>query len=114
MDLLYIGDIPSSYHYAVYSANYIDLYNTPTLRGTLNYYRVYLYDNQFMYELRSQTYSNTNNTTATSIQVTDDVLYRRDYPSIMFMSTIYIILLVFLFNIVTSVFKRGGLFGGLL
>ena len=31
MDVLYIGDIPQDYHYAVFGNNYIDLYNTTDL-----------------------------------------------------------------------------------
>lgn len=114
MDVLYIGDIPQEYHYAVYGSNYIDLYNTPNLQGNLNFYRVYLYENQFAYEQRSATYNQYNYSTAKNIDVTDNYMFRRDFPSIMFMSTVYIILLVFLFNIITSVFKRGGLLSGLL
>lgn len=114
MDTLYIGDIPLDYHFAVFNANYIDLYSQSNLQGYLTFYRVYMYDNQFMYEKRFQNYSNTGTGVATSVSVTNDVLYRRDYPSIMFMSLTFIILLVFLFNLVSSVFKKGGLLGGLL
>ena len=114
MDTLYIGDIPKEYHYAVYGSNYIDLYNTPNLDTTLNYYRVYLYDNLFAYELRTSRYSSLNPSYAQSIEVTDNYMYRRDYPSIIGISFTTIILIVFLFNIVSSGFKRGGLLSGLL
>lgn len=114
MDTLYIGDIPKEYHYARYNSYFIDLYKTPTLQGTLDYYRVYLYDNFFNYQHLQTTYNPYNETVATSINVTDDYLYRRDFPSIMFMSFIYILLFVFLLNLVTSVFKKGGIFSGLL
>lgn len=114
MDVLYIGDIPQDYHYAVFGTNYIDLYDTANLQGTLDFYRVYLYENQFAYEKRTTTYNQYYYSTAKDIEVTNNYMYRRDFPSIMFMSVVYIILLVFLFNIVSSVFKRGGLLGGLL
>ena len=114
MDTLYIGDIPKEYHFAVYGSNYIDLYNTSNLQGTLDFYRVYLYDNLFAYEQRTTTYSQYFYSTAQNIDVTDNYIYRRDYPSIVGISFVSIILIVFLFNIVSSSFKRGGLLGGLL
>lgn len=114
MDILYIGDIPQDYHYAVYGSNYIDLYNTPSLQGSLDFYRVYLYENQFAYEHKNTTYTLINSNTAKNIDVTDNYIYRRDFPSIVFMSVVYVILIVFLLNLVTSVFKRGGLLSGLL
>lgn len=114
MDKLYIGDIPKEYHYAVYGSNYIDLYNTPNLNTNLDYYRVYLYDNLFAYEQRNARYTALNPSYAQNIEVTDNYMYRRDYPSIISISFVSIILIVFLFNIISSGFKRGGLLGGLL
>lgn len=114
MDKLYIGDIPKEYCFARFSNNYIDLYKNEQLTGNQDFYRLYLYDNQFMYEHLNNTYSLVNPTIATYVEVTDDYKYRRDMPSIMFMSVVEVCILVILFNIVTSVFKKGGLFHGLL
>lgn len=114
MDVLYIGDIPQEYHFAVFGSNYIDLYNTPNLIGTLNYYRVYLYENAFYYDFRQTTYNQYYSSTAAEIKVTNDKMYRRDFPSIMFMSVIFIMIIILLFNMVSSVFKKGGVFSGLL
>lgn len=114
MDKLYIGDIPQEYHFARFSNNYIDLYKTDRLEGNQDFYRLYLYDNQFMYEHLNTTYSQYNQTIATYVSVTNDWYYRRDMPSIMFMSVVEVCILVILFNIVTSVFKKGGLLHGLL
>lgn len=114
MDKLYVGDIPQEYHFARFSNNYIDLYKTDRLEGYQDFYRLYLYDNQFMYEHLNTTYSQYNTTIATYVVTTNDYMYRRDFPSIMFMSVVYVCIIVILFNIVTSVFKRGGLLSGLL
>lgn len=114
MDKIYVGDIPKEYHFARFSDGHIDLYKTNELIGYQDFYRVYMYDNTFQYEHLSTTYSQYNQTTATSIETTDDWYYRRDMPSIMFMSVVEICVLVILFNIVTSVFKKGGLLHGLL
>lgn len=115
MDKLYIGDIPKEFHFAIYNNNYIDLFNTGTLyNGTYTYYRIWLYDNQFMYEQGSRTYSNYNTTYAQNISVTDNIRYRRDFPDIVQTIFIYLLLLVFLVNLVTSAVKKGGMLGGLL
>lgn len=114
MDKLYIGDIPLNYKYAVFSADRIDLFAQPNLQGTLQGYQIRMYDNYFTYASRTYNYATNNTQTATQIEVTNDYLYRRDFPSIMFMSVVYVCILVILFNLVSSVFKKGGLLGGLL
>lgn len=115
MDKLYIGDIPNDYHYALFNNNYIDLFNTPNLNnGTFQYYRIYLYDNLFAYDIGSRQFSQYNNTYATNIDVTDNIRYRRDFPDIAQTIFLYVLLLIFLLNLVTSSIKKGGLLGGLL
>lgn len=115
MDKIYIGDIPSNYHYAIFSNYYIDLYDRPTLtNGTFTFYRIYLYDNQFAYSVGAQTYNQYYTTTATDVEVTDNIRYRRDFPDIVQTIFIYCFLLVFLLNLVTSSIKKGGMLGGLL
>lgn len=114
MDKLYIGDIPQEFHYAVFNNNYIELYNTSELQGTLPCYRIYMYDNFFAYDYRQTTYSQYYYTTAKDIQVTDDYMYRRDFPNILTCTLIFSIFFIFLFNVFTSVFKRGGIFSGIL
>ena len=114
MDKLYVGDIPQEYCYAVFSDNHIDLFKTLTLTGIQDYYRIYLYQNSFQYEHLQTNYSDIATIVPTFVDVTDDWLYRRDMPSILFMGVVYCCILVILFNIVSSVFKKGGLLGGLL
>ena len=42
MDTLYIGDIPKEYCYAVFSNDYVTLYNKPVLHNeTVDFYRIY-------------------------------------------------------------------------
>lgn len=113
-DKIYTGDIPSEYCYARFSDGHIDLYKNEHLSGYQDFYRLYMYNNSFQYEHLSTTYSQYNETIATYVVVTDDYKYRRDMPSIMFMSVVEVCILVILFNIVTSVFKKGGLLHGLL
>lgn len=115
MDKLYIGDIPSDYHYALFNSNFVDLFNTSNLtNGTYQYYRVYLYDNFFAYDTGTRQFSQYNYTYATDIDVTDDIRFRRDFPDIAQTVFLYVLLFVFLVNLVTSSIKRNGLLGGLL
>lgn len=116
-DVLYIGDIPSEYHYAIFSNYYIDLYNTDTIRpnNTYNYYRVYMYDNYFAYDIRTRTTSSYQTIEyANDIPVSVNVNTRRDAPSIWVMIFIGIFGLVILFNLVTSMIRKGGMLGGLM
>lgn len=114
MDKIYVGDIPKDYCYARFSDGHIDLYRTSQLIGIQDFYRIYLYDNSFIYDHLQTNYGQYNETIATLVQVTDDWYYRRDMPSIMFMSVVEILIIVIILNIVTSVFKKGGVFSGLL
>lgn len=115
MDTLYIGDIPLTYKYANLSNDYIDLYDTDTLiaNNTYTRYRIYMYDNSFMYSVASVRAGATQSI-ATELNVTNNVLYRRDMPFIAVWSFVLIVGFVFLINIVTSFIKKGGVFGGLL
>lgn len=115
MDNLYIGEIPLDYKYAVFSSDYITLYNKPSASNeTLNFYRVYINVDGFYYTTGSTNFPSYNVTYFQEIPVTNNWLYRRDIPGIFTCSFIACILFVFVFNIVTSVFKKGGVFGGLL
>lgn len=113
MDKLYIGDIPDSFCYAVFGTNYIDLFKSPNLSGNMERYRIYMYDNYFNYSHGYTTYSTTNPQTAQYIDVSNEFVYRRDFPSIVSVSVVFVVVVCLLCNIVTSVFKRGGIFGGL-
>lgn len=116
MDKVYIGNsIPSSYHYAIFGNGYIDLYNTEVLQnGTFDYYRIYTNNNGFYYKHDSQRYSLTSETRATIVGVTDNFCYRQDFPNIMIMTFIFVLFGIFLFNIISSFIRKGGLLGGLL
>lgn len=117
MDTIYTGDIPQSFHYAQFSNYYIDLYDTNVLQAnhTYNYYRIYLYDNLFLYDsLSRQIGSYSTNTYLQNVRVTDNIRYRRDFPDIALTIFLYILLFIFLVNLVTSSIKKGGLLGGLL
>ena len=117
MDKLFIGDISTEYKYAQYGSYYIDLYNTDRLRAnnTYTYKRVYLYDNYFTYDTLTRTIGQySNDTYLHEIPVSQELYYRRDFPEIIIMWFIYIIVALWLFNLMTSGFRKGGLLHGLL
>lgn len=89
------------------------MYNRPNLSGTMIRYRVYLYSDYFLYSQDTVNYYNNSNT-AVDIPVSDSFVYRQDFSSICVCSTIFIFAICILGNVVTSVFKKGGLFSGLI
>lgn len=114
MDTLFIGDIPADFKFAVFSNGYVDLYNQPYAQNTsLPYYRIYLNNNGFYYNegVHNFGYSETS---FQEIKTSNNWLYRSDIDKIFTVCFFCILLFIFVFNIVTSVFKRGGVFGGLL
>lgn len=115
MDTLYIGDIPQNYKYAVFYDDYIRLFNVSSAQNqTLNYYDVFIGYNGFYYRTGQQSFSQYNRTYFQEIPVSNDWLYRQDIDKIFTVCFIIIFMFIFVFNIVTSVFKKGGVFGGLL
>lgn len=113
MDTLYIGDIPSNYHYAVFSNGYITLYDRASATNqTLNYYRIYTNNNGFYYSTGSTTFGYTTNYFE-DINVSNNWMYRSDIDKIFVVCFIIFFMFIFVFNIVTSCFKKGGVFGGL-
>lgn len=114
MDTLYVGDIPPDFHYASFNNGYITLYNKPNGHNeTLTYYRVYTNNNGFFYSTGTQIFGQ-NYSYFDDINVSNNWLYRSDIDKIFIVCFIIIFMFVWVFNIVTSVFKKGGVFGGLI
>lgn len=114
MDTLYIGDIPEEYCYAQFSSDYITLYNTSNLSGTLTYYRIYTSWDGFFYSTGTTSFGNYQSQTATRVDVSSNWLYRQDIDKIFTVVFIIAVMFIFVFNIATSVFRKGGVFSGLL
>lgn len=114
MDTLYIGDIPSDYHYAIFNNGYIDLYNTNVLHnGTYTRYRIYTNAGGFFYSVDNVNVGQYTTTYTTNINTSDKPVYRFDFVDIMTMTLIFAVFGVWLFNIITSLIRKGGLLGGL-
>lgn len=114
MDVLYIGSIPSQYHYAVWSSDYVTLFDRPTAQNiTLSYYRIYFNAPGFYYSQGSQTFSQYQMTSFQDIEVTDKWYYRKDSLTILCFTVCVAVCLLWFVNLFTSIFKKGGLLGGL-
>lgn len=115
MDKLFTGDIPKNYKYARFNSSYVDLFNTPVLHSNnYDYYRIHFTDYGFYYEKLNITVSQYQSFTLQELDVTDNVSYRQDFPQICQVTFIIVFFAIFLFNIFTSVVRKGGLLGGLL
>lgn len=114
MDIIYIGDIPQDFHFARFGNNYIDLFNTNELRQNVDYtyYRIYLYDNLFEYDIRTQQGSYYSETLQ-DVKVSNSQVYRRDFGDICIIIALYVGFGVWLLNLMTSIFRKGGVLGGL-
>lgn len=114
MDTIYIGDIPQDFHFARFGNNYIDLFNTNDLRPNVDYtyYRIYLYDNLFEYDIRTQEGSYYSETLQ-DVKVSNSQVYRRDFGDICIIIALYVGFGVWLLNLMTSIFRKGGVLGGL-
>lgn len=113
-DVLYIGDIPDSFCYAVFSNGYVTLYDQPSATNTtLPYYRIYFNDNSFNYSEGMQSFGQYNTTVFQKVEVSNKFYYRRDFDSILICTFIISIFFLFITNIITSFIKKGGVLGGL-
>lgn len=118
----YVPDsIPRDYKYIVPNndGSFYDLYNTISLQPgeKVKYYRFHYELDDDMY----QPYDRVNNDSVIKyvgsvieINPVSNYWNRRDYPQILFCSTVIILAIVVILNIVTSLIKKGGVFSGLL
>lgn len=108
MDKFYLDkDIPSNYKYFDFHNDYVDVYNKPSFYNeTTTVYRIYYSISPNTYYSYTRTFGNYNNTTFIEYPVTHDICYRSDFPQICFTSLTFIIVFIFLINIITSVFKK--------
>lgn len=119
MSKFYIPDgIGNDYKYIVPSSNYYDLYNTNYLEPnqSYTYYRFYNNLDSDLYISMTRTTSQYNYGYIDTIQIEPDssYIYRKDYPQILTIVFILTIGFVFLINLLTSCFKKGGVFNGLI
>lgn len=117
MDTLYIGDIPLDYHYAEIQENGdIKLWNK-------NYFepnsqaRVYLIkkniQNKFFYQTWTEQYGDTTTYIPLDINVSHKWYDRPDMLNILGLFCCVAVITLWLTNLFTSIFKKGGILSGL-
>lgn len=110
--------IAEDYCYIVPSNNYYDVYNTNYLNANSSYifYRFYNNLDSDMYLPMERITNNYNYGSLECIQVNPmhSYIYRKDFSDICLTSFIIIFGIIVLFNIVTSIIKKGGLLSGLI
>ena len=116
MDIFYTGDIPAQYHYALFNNGYVDLYDTDVLHNNnYTFYRVYTnVGGGFYYRQMTTSVGQYTTTYTQNIQTSDNVVYRQDFFNICFLTILFTLVGIWLLNVITSIFRKGGVFGGLL
>lgn len=111
MDILYTGDIPKDYKYIYLEDGYIYLFNKLYAEDeSVNCYKI---DNKNGFLYCHDTFVAQSLVNFEEVQVTDKHYYRTDFPNILLTSCLFGLILVFITNIITSFFKRGGVFSEL-
>lgn len=115
-DKLYVNkDIPEEYKYMDFHADYVDLYNKATFRDeTTEVYRIYYSVSPNTYYAYEKTFGSYQTYTYQEYPRTSDICYRSDFPQIVQVCMYFVIVFIFLCNIITSIYKKGGVFSGLL
>lgn len=105
-EFCYIGNITDTY---------FDLYDKSNIQGTSGVtYRVFYGFEPSYYEMRSYNNSSYYTTSYAMIERTSSVFARPDNYKIFSVAFSFIVLVILLINIMTSIIKRGGVLGGLL
>lgn len=106
--------IPSDYHYVSIHDTYIDFYNVEIIsqNNNVNFYRQYFNISPDLVEYY-ETIS-TEDLTLFDTEITNNFLARPDVDRVLLSSFIIISVILVLFNLVTSLIKKGGVLGGLL
>lgn len=114
MDVLYTGDIPKSFCYAVFGSDYVTLYDRPSAQNiTLPFYRIYFNTPGFFYSQGTSNFTNYNSQTFQKVEVSDKWYHRDDSLTILSFTVCVCVATLWFVNLFTSIFKKGGLLSGL-
>lgn len=114
MTKLYVPDtIPADYKYITNITNtYYDIYRLPNTSGTSGiFYRVYYALDEDIIQQNTYNHSSYGGYNTIQIDRTTDILARKDISNICTTSFSVILLILFLFNIMSSILRKGGVFG---
>lgn len=113
-DKIYVpSEIPTNYKYGTISSSYIDLFPKSSFRNeTTDYYRIYYNYSSGLIEKLERSYGQTT-TTYNELPVSYSVFDRPDFINICTITLMITFCAIWLFNLITSFVRKGGLLGGL-
>ena len=114
-DKIYIPDtVPDGYIYGSINNYYVDLFNKPSFQNeTATYYRIYYSYSDGLVTSNTRSFSNYNPTTFEQLPVSRSVFDRPDFINIVGVTLLFAFCGIWLFNLITSFIRKGGLLGGL-
>lgn len=114
-DVLYTSDIPSDYHFVRFGNGYFDLFNEANPNDEIvDFYRVYYSVSPSTYVHLYENYNPNDSIELLDYPVSGDIWQRPDIDKILVSCLCIALFGIFVINIVTSLIKKGGIFGGLL
>ena len=114
IDKLYIADVSSDYHFVRYNGDTYDLFSTDNPNGATTFYRFYPKFGVGIYTEITTNITSDISYDLHNVQVSNSFLSRPDSSNILTTFLIICIFCCIIFNIFTSVVKRGGVLSGLL
>lgn len=114
-DKIYIPDsVPDGFVYGTINNYYVDLFNKPSFQQeTATYYRIYYSYSSGLVTTNTRTFTGYNPTTYEQLPVSRSVFDRPDFFNILTITLLLTVCGIWLFNLITSFIRKGGLFGGL-
>lgn len=114
-DKIFLPDtIPSGYIYGNITGDYVELYNKPSFQNeTATFYRIYYNYSSGLVVSGTRTFGVYSPTTYEVLPISRDVMDRPDYFNILFVTLAFTLCGLWLFNLMTSLVRKGGVFGGL-
>lgn len=114
-DKIYIPDsVPDGYIYGTINNYYVDLFNKPSFQQeTTTYYRIYYSYSSGLVTSNTRSFTGYNPTTYEQLPVSRSVFDRPDFMNILTITLLLTVCGIWLFNLITSFIRKGGVFGGL-
>lgn len=114
-DKIYIPDsVPDGYVYGTINNYYVDLFNKRQFQNeSATYYRIYYSYSSGLVTESVRSFSGYNPTTYDELPVSRSVFDRPDFFNILSITLLLTVCGLWLFNLITSFVRKGGVLGGL-
>lgn len=114
-DKIYIPDsVPDGFIYGTINNYYVDLFNKRQFQNeTAPYYRIYYGYSSGLVGEYTRSFSSYSPTVFEELPVSRSVFDRPDFINILTITLLITVCGLWLFNLITSFIRKGGVFGGL-